>query len=190
MGHGNARHGRQATPLAHNLSRAALGPVSVPSVARGSGLAVAIMINIPVGARVLLGTRPIDLAKVHSSRCLGAGGVGRGSVLWRGQCVSRQVQRPPKDIGLGYQRACRQAASQPRRTARRSPAADRGDAGAREHRVPVLPGERQPADGRACQGCGCRDVSRSYDRAFSVVHVSYIISANVSFGWIAAVQVR
>ena len=96
MGHGNARHGRQATPLAHNLSRAALGPVSVPSVARGSGLAVAIMINIPVGARVLLGTRPIDFGKgAHSLAALAQEVLAEdpffGAVnVYRAKCSDRQ----------------------------------------------------------------------------------------------------
>ena len=125
MGHGNARHGRQATPLAHNLSRAALGPVSVPSVARGSGLAVAIMINIPGWRSRPVGERgQLILAKVHALLAALAQEVLAedpffGAVnVYRAKCSDRQ-----KILVCGYQRACRQAASQPRRTARRSPAA-------------------------------------------------------------------
>ena len=54
---------------------------------------------------MLLATRRIDFRKgAHVSRRLGAGGVGRGSFLWRGDSLSRQARRPLEDIGLGYQR--------------------------------------------------------------------------------------
>jgi hypothetical protein len=44
-------------------------------VARGSGLGIPIMINVPADARVLLATRPIDFRKgAHSSRRPGAEG--------------------------------------------------------------------------------------------------------------------
>ena len=59
------------------------------------------------------------------------------------EAIEQAIAKAEAEGGEARSRAaqgqCRQAACQPRRTAD-APAADRGDAGARRHRVPVLPG--------------------------------------------------
>ena len=59
------------------------------------------MINVPVGARVLLATRPIDFRKGAHSLAALAQEVLAQDPFSGGHCVSRQAQRPAEDIGLG-----------------------------------------------------------------------------------------
>ena len=78
--------------------------ISAGEISRRARLGVAIMINVPAGARVLLATRPIDFRKgahslaVLAQEVLAEDPFSGAVIVYR----SKRGDRPREDIGLGY----------------------------------------------------------------------------------------